>query len=121
MISYQVYKLVHLLGIMFLLSAYGGILTSSISGFQLKGSIRKFNFILHGTGLLLILVGGFGMLARLGTGDALPPWIQIKLAVWVLLGAGVMFAKRKASILLYGFLFLIAMIAPYAAIYKDFI
>ncbi|MFP5520527.1 MAG: hypothetical protein ACLGGX_11530 [Bdellovibrionia bacterium] len=55
-------------------------------------------FILHGVGLALILISGFGMAARLGLVSGLPGWIHAKLAIWVLLGAGIALAKRKGAI-----------------------
>jgi len=56
------------------------------------------SYISHGLGLLLILVSGFGMAARLGLVSGLPGWVHAKLGIWVLLGLAVSLAKRKGAI-----------------------
>ena len=52
---------------------------------------------LHGLGLAILLISGFGMLARLGILKDLPGWAYGKLAIWLVLGASVALAKRKAT------------------------
>ena len=108
MIPYGVYRLVHFFGIFLLLTALGGgvmraILTASPvpeSGTDADRAaaaarMRRLIAISHGVALLLILLGGFGMLARLDIG--FPAWIVAKLAVWLLLGAGLTLATRMAG------------------------
>jgi hypothetical protein len=53
---------------------------------------------LHGGALFLVLLGGFGMLARLGVdhGAIFPGWVWVKLAIWTTLGALVLAAGRSA-------------------------
>ena len=65
--SYEVYKIIHLLGLSMVLMSLGGIILHSINGGS-KGSntFRKGAMITHGVGLFLLLVAGFGMLAKLG-------------------------------------------------------
>ena len=46
----------------------------------------KWIFSLHGTGLFLILLGGFGMAARLGFVRDFPVWIQFKIVFWIAVG-----------------------------------
>ena len=64
-----------------------------------KGVGRKLVAALHGTALFLILLGGFGMLARLGiVQGGLPGWIYAKLALWVALPViGMLPYRRPAS------------------------
>ena len=51
---------------------------------------------LGGIGLFLVLLGGFGMLARLGVAHVgLPGWIWAKLALWTALGTGTLLARRR--------------------------
>ena len=103
MIPYGVYRLVHFFGIFLLLTALGGGVMRAILGEggteaerAAAGRTRRLIAISHGVALLLILVGGFGMLARLDIG--FPMWIVAKLAIWLLLGAGLTVAYRmKAS------------------------
>lgn len=53
---------------------------------------------LHGGALFLVLLGGFGMLARLGVdhGAIFPGWVWVKLAIWTTLGALLLAAGRSA-------------------------
>ena len=49
----------------------------------------------HGVGLLFSLVGGFGLLARLGIVTQWPTWVIAKLVIWIVLGGWLAVAKRK--------------------------
>lgn len=99
MISYTVYKVVHYVGVFTAVAALGAYLSLSASGgtplVRVPWSRRL--AAAHGAGLFLVLLGGFGMLARLDAteGLALPGWIWAKLALWALLGACVALAKRR--------------------------
>ncbi len=98
MISYQVYKVIHLTGIALILLGLGTVLGTYASTQKPTASLRMVAFIGHGLGMLLALVGGFGMAARLGLTAGLPLWIYLKLAIWLLLGLGISLAKRKAQL-----------------------
>lgn len=117
MFSYQTYKMVHYFGFMMLFFGLGGVIVPSLAGMNLQGKPKKVAFISHGLGLLLILIGGFGMLARLQL-EGIPPWINIKLMIWLIMGLAIGVAKRMPSWLALVSILLIAMIAPYMAIYK---
>ena len=117
MFSYQTYKMVHYLGFMLLFFGIGGVLIPNLAGLKLQGKPRLAAFITHGLGMFLILLGGFGMLARLQL-EGIPPWIHVKLAIWLILGVSIGLAKRMPSWLLLVAIMAIAMIAPYMAIFK---
>ncbi len=87
MISYPVYKIVHLFGMFMLFSVLGGIALHAMNGGTKKDNVgRVLVASLHGIALLVILVGGFGMLARLGiVQNGLPGWVYAKLGIWILL------------------------------------
>lgn len=86
-VSYQTYKFVHIafvLALFMLLGAAG------------VGSPSKGAKIAHGIVTLIVLVGGFGLLARLGIShsNGWPGWAKAKLALWLLIGLSPL-AMRK--------------------------
>lgn len=115
MFSYQVYKLVHLASVFFFLGSLG-------ASFFIKEQAKLIK-ILTGITSFLILVGGMGLLARLGFshGEPFPFWVLLKMGLWLSLAMlGPVLAKRLKSmkaLALIGFLSL-AGLAAYAAIYK---
>lgn len=119
---YEFYKYLHFLGLFTLFFAFGGVLISAFSGHTLSSSARRMSMILHGVGLLLILVSGFGLAARLGLVRGLPGWIHAKLAVWILLAASIALAKRKGHLGWPIALFLLGLgsVAAYIATNKPF-
>lgn len=123
MFSHEFYNVVHIVGIVLLAVALGGAAVRAADGGPLaRPGMRRLVGALHGTGVLLILVGGFGMLARLGVmhGGGFPGWIWVKLGVWGTLAASLVIAYRRPSLatpLLIG-IPLLAGLAAYMAIYK---
>lgn len=122
MFSYQFYKVMHIIGIMMLFFGLGGLLLAYASQGQMKAKIKMIGFMAHGLGLLLVLVGGFGMAARLGLVGGLPPWIHFKLLVWVLLGVAVSLLKRKSqwTSTLFAAILVLGSAAAFVATYKPF-
>src|SRR5665213_1069671 len=116
----EFYKVLHICGIIMLfsgLAALWGVYSTSAPARQQTRTVLA---IIHCFGMLLILVSGFGMAAKLGFMAALPLWIYLKLAIWLLLGASMVLAKRKAHwgpglICLW---ILLGTAAAYLAIYK---
>jgi hypothetical protein len=111
--SYNTYKLIHLIGIFTLFLGFGVAIGSDKTKARWAAPV-------HGVALLFILVAGFGMLARLGFHGALPGWAIGKLLIWLILGAAISFAKRKlmpVSILI-PLLLVLAGTAGYLALWK---
>lgn len=120
MISLEVYKLVHIIGIVLLFFGFGGVLIFALSKSALPQVVRKTSAIFHGIGLFLILLGGFGMLARLGLAKEWPMWVILKLVIWLVLGGAMAVAIRKqnqAMLLSIGVLVL-ATCAAYLGLFK---
>ncbi|RZA15961.1 MAG: hypothetical protein EOP10_25450 [Proteobacteria bacterium] len=118
--SFDFYKVLHFSGIFMVFSALGGQILQAINGGdprQLPG--RKWIAILHGVGLTIVLVAGFGMIAKLGIGFA-QPWIIGKLLIWVVLGGIGAVAARKKNLagMIWVLVLLLGLSAAYLAHYK---
>ncbi|WCL49190.1 hypothetical protein [Leptospira sp. GIMC2001] len=124
MISYQVYKLIHLLGIFCVIASLAGLaFYTANGGLKSNNKLRKQSGIFHGVGLLLILVAGFGMLARLGiTQFPWPGWVFAKFGVWIIFGglyAAVMKNPTIAKVMWLIIPFL-GLLSAYIAVMKPF-
>jgi len=123
MISYQVYKVIHLVGVFMVLMSVSAVAMHMINGGTKQHGFRKEIGITHGVGLLISLVGGFGLLARLGVvHGGLPGWVYAKLVIWLIFGGITALLVRKpqfAKPLWIGILFL-AGLGAYIANYKPF-
>jgi len=98
MMSFTIYKLMHLLGLFALMVALAGMAAHAASGHtKEENKSYKILLFLHGLGALLALTGGFGLLARLELESAglLPGWIWAKLVLWIVLGGLVAMPYRK--------------------------
>lgn len=80
----QFYLFLHISGVIILFLALGALIVSSKAP---KGAI-----IAHGVALLLLLVSGFGRMAKMKY--AFDTWLFIKLAIWLLLGVSLVVLKR---------------------------
>jgi hypothetical protein len=123
MFSYQFYNLVHIVGLIFLMAALGGIASTAVSpGGRLSPWRRRAVTAFHAVGLFLILLGGFGLLARLGVmhGSGFPGWIWVKLGIWAVLGisAFVPYRYPRTAMPLLMLLPVLGGLAAYMAIYK---
>jgi len=91
------YKFLHLLALMSLFVGLGLAAGARVnSSEEQQRSLRKYASIFHGVGLLVILVSGFGALARLGLTDGLPHWILGKLVIWAVVGGMIAVIKRSS-------------------------
>ncbi len=98
MIPYSVYKVIHLIGILMVFLAVGGVTMHVINGGGREHSWRKAIGITHGFGLILALVGGFGLLARLGVAQGpMPGWAMAKIGIWLIFAIMVGIVIRKKS------------------------
>lgn len=98
MIDYQVYRLLHLVGILALYLALGGLFLHALNGGTKESNTnRKPVAILHGIAMFLVLLGGFGMLARIGQHPH-QIWVLMKLGIWLLLGAMVAIPYRLPQV-----------------------
>jgi len=124
MISLNVYKLVHILGILLTFTAVGGLTIHALNGgTKATNAGRRLVALSFGIGLFLILLGGFGMLARLGIAQlGLPTWIWVKLAIWLLIGGLLAVPYRKPGLSRAVWLGAVALgiVAAWIGLYKPF-
>ncbi len=119
------YEILHIIGIAMLFVAIGGVSVHAANGgTRASSQTRPLVGTVHGLGALLILVGGFGMLARIGFqhGANFPGWLWTKILVWVILSAIVLLPYRKPALSrpFVVILPLLAGLAVYMALYKPF-
>lgn len=91
----QIYQVLHFLGIFMIFLGYGGLIVRSLTAGD-DTRLRKLGAITSGIGLFLVLLGGFGLLARLGYGW--PVWILVKVVIWFALGFLIMLINRKSQL-----------------------
>ena len=98
--SYATYKIIHFLGIFTLITALAVAAAHTLrGGTKLDNPHRRAIAIAHGVGVFLILLGGFGMLARMEIiHGGLPGWIYLKIGIWVVLAASVALVYRGREI-----------------------
>jgi hypothetical protein len=122
MIPLLIYKNLHLLGVFMFLVALGGLILQQIQLTTRDQVWRKPVAITHGIGMVLALVGGFGMLARLGIFWPWPGWVIAKIVIWLVLGVLVALIGRAPALAkpLWWTTIALAAIAAYLALNKPF-
>lgn len=80
------YKILHLVGVILLFIGLASALMPKDTPH------RKIGVMFHGIGLVLLLVAGFGLIAKLQIG--FPWWIIAKLVLWLGFGAMPLIGKR---------------------------
>ena len=92
---YFAYKLLHYAGLFLLFTSLGGLCAARFGQGQGAEGERWLK-LLHGMALLMVIVAGFGMLARLGQASPAgwPLWVWLKLVIWATLGAAPVVVKR---------------------------
>lgn len=126
MFSYQLYKVVHILGILMLFVTIGGLAVHGMNGGdKASNQSRKLLSAMHGISLVIILVGGFGLLARIGVshGTGWPVWAYLKVVLWLLLGGSIVLLNRmpQRGKIWFFLLPLLGTLAAYTAVYKPFL
>jgi hypothetical protein len=125
MIPYATYKVVHLIGIMLAFAALGGVMLTVANGATKQTSrVKKLIGITHGVAMFVVLLGGFGLLARLKIvqSASFPGWVWGKLTIWLVLSVmlAVPYRKPELALPLFFLLPVLGGIAAWLAIYKPF-
>jgi hypothetical protein len=120
--SYEFYKVLHLLGMFLLFLSLGGISLFTINGgTKLTNLWRAKVAITHGIATLLVLVGGFGLLATKYP-SPWPMWVYPKILIWLVF-AGVLalaYKSQKIAQALWLILPILGLTAAYLAVYQPF-
>lgn len=111
--SYETYKILHLIGLVVLFISLGALA-------YVPPERRKPLMALHGLASIIMLVTGFGLLARLGMARDMGTWVYIKILIWLVLGATPIILKKKPALAMPVLLGSIALgtMAAYLAIMK---
>jgi hypothetical protein len=113
-----IYKLLHILGLVMAFMGLGALVMMAVDGATPGKRGRALAGAFHGIGLLLLLVSGFGMIAKYGYG--FPLWVWAKIVIWLLFGALLVVVRRApqhAAALWVG-LPVLAAIAAWLALFK---
>lgn len=89
--SYEFYKILHIFSVLMLFTALGTAAAGEAAGDRL----RRLAGVAHGVALALILVAGFGLLAKLRILGSIPGWVLIKFSLWFLLGLAPLGLRRR--------------------------
>ncbi len=123
MISYELYKVAHVVAAIVIFMSLAGTYFHAVNGgTRATNAARRVISTMHGLGLLVSVIAGFGLLTRLDLmRGGMPPWVFGKLAIWLIAGLLLTLPQRKPSlarpILVYGLPFLAAA-AVWLAVYK---
>jgi uncharacterized membrane protein SirB2 len=119
--SYEFYRVLHLFGIFGVIMTLGGLTLHVMNGGNRNFANRKWAAILHGVGLVIVLVAGFGLVAREHISMAPPPpWLLVKLVIWLCLGVAPVLIYRKPALgkALFFLVWALAATAAIMAVYK---
>lgn len=122
MFSYFAYKFLHLVGIFLILLSLGGLLAGRAFAQDSSFTWRKLLTALHGIGLVLVFVAGFGLLARLEIEWANQGWVYLKILGWLVIGLVPVLARKAPSraLMLFWVSMVVAIAAAYLANFKPF-
>ena len=91
-----VYNFLHIVGILMVFIGYGALLGLALARTE-HPQVKKLGSITSGIGLTLLLVAGFGLIAKMGYSTS-SPWIIIKLVIWLSLGGCIALINRKPEL-----------------------
>lgn len=119
--SYSFYQILHIFGIAMLLIAIGGVFVHAANSPEKNANaVRRILLTMHGIGSFLILLAGFGLLAKLGEVSGFPAWLWPKLAIWLILSLAIVLPYRSVTVarLLILVTPILVLLAAYFAVFK---
>src|SRR5882672_7332670 len=117
--SLELYRVLHVAGLILLMLGFGAALSAA------DGQRSRLGAMLHGLGLVIMLVAGFGMMARLDISapGKWPLWLMLKMVAYLLLGALPMLVRKGVVPRPFGWLcvVLLGVAAAWLALSKPFV
>ncbi|MFT4901597.1 MAG: hypothetical protein ACI81V_000871 [Lentimonas sp.] len=92
----SIYHILHFIGILMLFLGYGALLGRSMAGSG-DARVKKLGSITSGIGLVLMIIAGFGLVAKL-YGNVFQGWMFAKVGIWFLLGGLIALINRKPAL-----------------------
>lgn len=96
MMNPSIYHILHFVGILMLFLGYGALLGRSMAGSE-DAKVKKLGSITSGIGLILMIVAGFGLMAKLYN-NSFESWMIVKLVIWLVLGGLIALINRKPAL-----------------------
>jgi uncharacterized membrane protein HdeD (DUF308 family) len=93
MISYQIYKILHLVSLFGVFMCMGALIIHGMNGGGRDHPARKWLMVSFSVFMFLALTGGFGLVARIQTG--MQPWVYAKTLLWLIVGGYMSVIVRK--------------------------
>lgn len=119
--SYQFYKVLHIIGLVLAAGGVGAIILQMQLSTERNFPKKKWALAVHGVGMLLIFVAGFGLMARTGmVGQDWPFWLNLKMGIWIFFAAAPSLAMRapKARLWVWWVVPATLLVAIYSVVYK---
>lgn len=117
--SYEFYRVLHVFAIILLFTSLG---TLAATAGTTSSQLRRLAGVAHGVALVIVLVAGFGLLARLNMFGAIPNWAWAKFGLWLILAMAVVPLRRKPewAVVIWTGLPILGGLAAWLAITKPF-
>ncbi len=97
----EFYRVVHLIGVFLTIMSLSGLCVfASVGNKEEKPMWPRLLTALHGIGLVVVLVAGFGLLAKMKVDWPWPTFVWIKFVVWLVMGGIVVLIKRAPRLAL---------------------
>lgn len=121
--SSQFYHWLHFVGILLLFSSLGAqALYVAQGGTKAAWAYRRPMAILHGIGMALVLIAGFGLMARYKFTFGDQPWIILKLVIWLILGLfqTIIWKFGRKNLNMFYLLVVLGSLAVYSVVFRIF-
>ena len=116
----QGFLLLHFFGVFLVVGSLGATTLLTLTTGSKNFKQRRMLSLGHGIGLLIVLIAGLGLMAKLGIHGAPPPWIMMKLGIWLILGILPAFIYRMPRLgkIWWGLVVLLATYAAFLGVFK---